>query len=252
MGTSWRLSNRRLGILLGVLVICEIFLLVAFWSVKGLLDRNVPVHESTIVTVAAIILVPTLALLFLSIGRYAWRRRFTVRQMFLLLVLMAVVLGSGRVLFKAVVGHYVVRQLGRGRLTDFDMLLMGDELSDRTSLRLYGKQITDTGFARLAPSPQLHTLDLYSTSVSDAALAHLRRFTNLRALYLDGNNITDAGTRGSPGVTVSPYGCDVTPHDCSYIASARFLVINEFDLGCFDHCVGRLHHGRKTTAFDHS
>jgi hypothetical protein len=67
-----------------------------------------------------------------------------------------------------------------------------------------------------------------------------------------GNDISDTGTRGSSGITGCSYGCHVTPHHRSYITATCFFVTNEFDLGCFDHCIGRFHHGRKTPAFNHS
>jgi hypothetical protein len=67
-----------------------------------------------------------------------------------------------------------------------------------------------------------------------------------------GNHIGDAGTRGSSGVTGRSYGGDIAPYDCGYITATRFLVTDEFNLGSFDHSVGRFHHGRKTPAFNHS
>jgi hypothetical protein len=69
---------------------------------------------------------------------------------------------------------------------------------------------------------------------------------------MHGNYVTDTGARGSSCVTGRPYGCDIAPHDCSYKTTTCLLVTNEFDLGRFDHCIGRFNHGRKTPAFNHS
>jgi hypothetical protein len=67
-----------------------------------------------------------------------------------------------------------------------------------------------------------------------------------------GHDVADTGTGGSSGVTGRSYGRDVAAYDSGGVAAAGFFVAHELDLRRFDHCVGRLHHGRKTPAFDHS
>jgi hypothetical protein len=66
------------------------------------------------------------------------------------------------------------------------------------------------------------------------------------------HHVANAGTRGTASVTRSSDCRDVAAHNRSRVPTACFLVTHEFDLRRFYHCVGRLNHGRKAPAFDHS
>jgi hypothetical protein len=67
-----------------------------------------------------------------------------------------------------------------------------------------------------------------------------------------GNYVTNAGACSSSGITGRPDSRDIATHYGSCVTTTGLLVTDKLDLGRFEHCVGRLHHGRKTPALYHS
>jgi hypothetical protein len=66
------------------------------------------------------------------------------------------------------------------------------------------------------------------------------------------DDVANSSPRCTPGVAGRSHGGNIAAHDSSRVAATRFLVTYELDLCCFDHCIGRFHHGRETPALDHS
>ncbi len=68
-------------------------------------------------------------------------------------------------------------------------------------LALDGTQVTDGGLVHLRGMTRLQYLILDRTQVTDAGLVHLRALTQLEVLYLDGTQVTAAGLVHLQGLT---------------------------------------------------
>ena len=75
------------------------------------------------------------------------------------------------------------------------------QLTDLTSLQLWGCEIGDAGAAALAALTQLTSLHLGGNKISDAGAAALATLTQLTSLHLGGNKISDAGAAALAALT---------------------------------------------------